>query len=107
MNATDGKSVWSKVAEPGALGDRPLTQVEAGGKTLVLANVAGRVTALDDRCPHFGASLSDGQIENDHVVCPWHAREYDLQTGACVFYEGVQAYPVEVRDDGVFVLIPT
>ena len=107
MDEAKGQPVWIKVAEPGALADRSLTSVEAGGKTLALANVGGRVTALDDRCPHFGASLSDGQIEGDRVVCPWHGREYDLQTGACVFYESVNAYPVDVREDGVFVLIPT
>lgn len=107
MDATPGQSAWFKVAEPGALAARPLTQVQAGGRTLALANVKGRITALDDRCPHFGASLSDGQIEGDKVVCVWHGREFDLQTGACVFHEGVNAYPVEVRDDGVFVLIST
>ena len=106
MDSTKSQPVWFKVAEPGAIADRSLTRVEAGGKTLALAKVKGRVTALDDRCPHFGASLSDGQIEGDNVVCSWHGREFDLQTGACVFYEGVNAYPVEVRQDGVFVLIP-
>lgn len=106
METASGAATWIKVAEPGALDGRPLTQVQAGDRTLALANSNGRVTALDDRCPHFGASLSDGQIEDGKVICPWHGREYDLQTGACHFFESVSAYPVAVRADGVYVLVP-
>jgi pyruvate oxidase len=95
--------MWIKVAEPGALADRSLTQTHTADKTLVLVSANGRITALDDRCPHFGASLSDGQIEGNVIICPWHGREFDLRTGACALSEGVNAYPVEVRDDGVYV----
>jgi pyruvate oxidase len=98
--------MWTKVAEPGALADGTLTQTHAGGKTLVLANKRACISALDDRCPHFGASLADGQIFGDVLICPWHGREFDLRTGGCAIGEGVNAYPVEVRDDGVYVMIP-
>lgn len=98
--------MWVRVADREAVADRSLLRVEAGGKALALASVDGRVTAIGDRCPHFGASLSDGAIEGNVVVCPWHGREYDLVTGRCVGFEDVTAYPVEVRQDGIFVLIP-
>jgi nitrite reductase/ring-hydroxylating ferredoxin subunit len=98
--------MWIRVADPGAVADRSLLLVEAAGKALALACVDGRVTALDDRCPHFGASLSNGAIEGEVVVCPWHGREYDLVTGRCLGLQDVNAYPVEVRPDGIFVLIP-
>jgi nitrite reductase/ring-hydroxylating ferredoxin subunit len=107
MQATTSEPMWIKVAEHGALAARSLTQAEAAGKTLVLANANGRITALDDRCPHFGASLADGQIEGELLVCPWHGREFDLRTGSCAISEGVNAYPVEVRDDGIYVMVPT
>ena len=97
--------MWTKVADPGAVANGSLLRVEAAGKALALASVDGRVTALDDRCPHFGASLSDGSIEGSVVVCPWHGREYDLLTGRCIGFQDVNAYPVEVREDGIFVLI--
>ena len=29
--------------------------------------------ALDNRCPHQGGPLGDGQIENGYLICPWHA----------------------------------
>ena len=97
--------MWIKVAESGAIAEKSLLRVEAGDKALALACLDGQLSAIDDRCPHFGASLSDGQIEGGVVVCPWHGREYDLRTGHCVggFYEDVKAYPVEIRADGIFV----
>ncbi|MEF7612684.1 aromatic ring-hydroxylating dioxygenase subunit alpha [Aquincola sp. MAHUQ-54] len=33
---------------------------------------AGRVHAFDDRCPHRGASLSMGRIEDDRLECAYH-----------------------------------
>lgn len=97
--------MWIKVAEPGAIAERSLRLVQAGDKALTLACLDGQLSAIDDRCPHFGASLSDGQIEGGVVVCPWHGREYDLRTGQCVrgSSENINAYPVEVRADGIFV----
>jgi nitrite reductase/ring-hydroxylating ferredoxin subunit len=96
--------MWVRVADPGAVAEGSLLLVDAAGKAVAVACVAGRLSAIDDRCPHFGASLSDGQIEGEIVVCPWHGREYDLRTGQCVggFYDGVKSYPVESRSDGIF-----
>jgi pyruvate oxidase len=97
--------MWTKVAEPGAVAEKALLRVKAGDKVLALACLEGQLSAIDDRCPHFGASLSDGEIEGGVVVCPWHYGEYDLRTGQCVrgSHQGVKTYPVEIRADGIFV----
>ncbi len=50
-------------------------------KRIALFNVDGRYYALDDRCPHRGAPLSEGELEGETVVCPWHAAVFDLATG--------------------------
>lgn len=94
---------WHKVAGPDVLADGALTPVVAGGKALVLARHGERYCALDDRCPHAGGPLSQGSLENGLLVCPWHGREYDLATGKCEGFQGVDTYPVDVRADGIFV----
>ena len=55
--------------------------VEVNQKRIALFNVGGRYFALDDRCPHRGAPLSEGEIEGAAVVCPWHGASFDLATG--------------------------
>lgn len=97
--------MWLRVADVGSIGPGEMRQVETGGKTLTLGNHQGCLFALDDRCPHAGASLSGGSIEDGLLVCPWHGRAYDPATGQCDGYQGVRAYPVEVRSDGVFVAV--
>ena len=49
----------------------------------------GVVRATRDRCPHRGAALSRGRIENDRLVCPYHGFSFDGD-GRCV---GIPAHP--------------
>ena len=46
----------------------------------------GSYSVFDDRCPHRGAKLSGGTIENDCVACPYHGMEFDCQTSEVVSY---------------------
>lgn len=95
---------WHKVAEVDELAEGSLKLVVADAKTLVLARNDGKYSALDSQCPHAGGPLAEGAIENGLLVCPWHGREFNLATGHCEGYDvGIGAYPVEVRDDGIFV----
>ena len=55
---------------------------EAQGTAICVARVHGRLAALNDVCPHQGASLSEGVIEDGRVVCSWHGWSFDPQTGA-------------------------
>ena len=85
-----------------------LTTLVAGGRALCLARTAAGYGALDNRCPHQGGPLGDGQLENGFVVCPWHGYEYDPVSGAppSGYGDSAKAYPVEERADGVYVELP-
>ncbi|MFM7117735.1 MAG: Rieske (2Fe-2S) protein, partial [Planctomycetota bacterium] len=64
--------------------------------------------AIDDQCPHMGASLASGYLENCTVACPWHAWRFDIRDGSWCDNPRVKidSYPVEARDGGLFVKIP-
>ena len=47
--------------------------VEVAGKLIAVFCHNGQCSAIDDVCPHMGASLSGGYVENGVVTCPWHA----------------------------------
>jgi thiamine pyrophosphate-dependent acetolactate synthase large subunit-like protein/nitrite reductase/ring-hydroxylating ferredoxin subunit len=104
---TDTKLVWRKVLEPGELADGRVRPVTCGHTTLCMTRHESRVGALDNRCPHQGGPLGEGSIENGLLRCPWHGWDYDPLTGkAPGFDDGVETFPVEEREDGVYVGFP-
>jgi len=53
-----------------------------GTRLVAFSNSQGAISILDAHCPHMGADLSQGTIENDTVVCPFHHWKYDT-SGKC------------------------
>ncbi len=103
-SSSSSKTVWLKVLEPDELSEGRVTPVTCGHQTVCLTRHQGEYGALDNRCPHQGGPLGEGSIENGLLRCPWHGWDYDPLTGkAPGFDDGVRTFPVEVRDDGVYV----
>ena len=42
-----------------------------------------RLCAIENVCPHAGASLAEGVLDGDDVLCPLHGFRFDVTTGAC------------------------
>jgi nitrite reductase/ring-hydroxylating ferredoxin subunit len=91
-----------------ALPEGALRKLKAVEDEICLARVNGAVYAIDDFCPHRGESLSKGKINYlQEVVCPLHHYRYRLLDGQeCQERTGpVRVYPVEIREDGIYILI--
>ncbi|MCB9914043.1 MAG: Rieske (2Fe-2S) protein [Planctomycetes bacterium] len=58
------------------------TTVTLGGEPVALFLHEGRVVAVEDTCPHAGASLGCGVLTRGEVTCPWHGWHFDARTGA-------------------------
>lgn len=41
----------------------------------------GHYFAINDCCPHMGASLASGYVDGTDVVCPWHAWKFCIKNG--------------------------
>ncbi len=54
------------------------------GREVLLARIAGRVCAADNRCPHLGGDLSRGTLQGTVVTCPRHGSRFDLSDGQVV-----------------------
>lgn len=102
------KLVWFKVSEPDELPDGRVKSATCGTETVCLVHYEGRYAALDNRCPHQGGPLGEGSIENGWLRCPWHGWDYHPLTGKSPggFEDGLETYPTEVREDGVYVGFP-
>ncbi len=106
MSDTDAESGvrWYRVAEIDELAEGRVKKVVAGEREIALTRFEGKYGALDNTCPHMGGPLAEGVIEYGVLVCPWHGREYHPLTGVCEAYENaVQSFPVQVRDNGIYV----
>ena len=96
--------VWHKALDVGELGEGRVKPVTLGRTTVAMTCHQGQIGALDNRCPHQAGPLGEGSIENGLLRCPWHGWDYDPLTGKAPGYDdGVETFPVEVRDDGVYV----
>jgi nitrite reductase/ring-hydroxylating ferredoxin subunit len=67
----------------------------------------GAPFALDDRCPHMGFPLHRGTVESGLVTCHWHNARFDLRSGGTLdpWADDVRAYPVEIEDGRVVVVV--
>ena len=86
------------------LAENRVIVITAGKKQIALSHFEGKICALDNHCPHQGGPLGEGSIENGILRCPWHGWDYHPCTGkAPGFDDGVDPYPVEEREDGIYV----
>lgn len=102
-------SEFYTVAREGDLEDGEARTVRVAGKLVALFRDEGRYYAIDDVCPHMGASLADGYVEQGIVTCPWHAWRFRLADGAWADNPRVKTgcYPVRVNNGEIQVQVPT
>jgi len=96
---------WVKVADPDELPEGRVKTVTAGHLSIALTHYDGQFGALDNHCPHQGGPLGEGTIEGGLLRCPWHGYDYCPIDGTAPgeFGDNVGTYPLEIRDDGIYV----
>ena len=84
------------------------TTVTVNGNDLALFNVEGTIYAMDDKCPHAGASLGFGKLEGRVVTCRAHGWKFNVATGKMVNVPdfSVGCYTVKVEDGKIWVAVP-
>ncbi|MDR2297300.1 MAG: Rieske (2Fe-2S) protein [Comamonas sp.] len=54
-----------------------------GGETVLLLNVEGEFYAMENSCPHAGASMASGSCDRHVLTCPAHGLKFDIRNGRC------------------------
>lgn len=96
---------FERIAKTAEIVPGTVHEVQAAGKPVAVANVAGKFYAISGTCLHRGGPLGQGSLDGNVLMCPWHGWQFDVTTGkisgnAAV---GVDCYPLEVRGDELFV----
>lgn len=99
---------WVRAARVGDLLPGAGMPLVVDGQSIALFNDGGELLAIDDTCPHEGASLGEGLLHRGEVVCPRHAWSFDLRSGEGTRVPGhsVACYATRLSGDDVEVEIP-
>ena len=70
------------------------------GRSVVLFNIDGQMHAVDNSCPHNGASLASGPLEGCMLRCPAHGLRFDVRNGCMPGAGGLKltTFPVRTVD---------
>jgi nitrite reductase (NADH) small subunit/3-phenylpropionate/trans-cinnamate dioxygenase ferredoxin subunit len=78
---TDTVPEFQTVARVGDIPDGEGRAYPVNGTIVAVFNRGGDYTAINDTCPHMGASLACGYVEGESVTCPWHAWRFSVADG--------------------------
>ena len=76
-----------------------------GRPSLAVFRVGSAYFVTDDECTHGNASLSDGVLDGDEVICPYHLGAFCVRTGEptrAPCHVPLRIYPAELRGDRIF-----
>jgi vanillate monooxygenase len=98
------KNTWYVACTPDEIADKPLGRQICGEKIVFYRGLEGKVGAVEDFCPHRGAPLSLGFVENGELVCGYHGLHMGCD-GKVISMPGqrvrgfpsIRSYPVEER----------
>jgi len=74
---------WHPVAAVESVGSTPLAARLLSEDLVLWRDAAGAVHAWPDRCPHRGAKLSLGRVEQGRLECPYHGWQF-APSGQCL-----------------------
>jgi nitrite reductase (NADH) small subunit/3-phenylpropionate/trans-cinnamate dioxygenase ferredoxin subunit len=96
---------FHRVCKVGDVPEGEGVAVQVCEKVVALFLIDGQYHAIDDMCPHMGASLSGGYVENKIVTCPWHAWRFRVTDGTWADNPRVKigSYPVQVEGNDILI----
>lgn len=93
--------------------EETMTRLVLDTQPILLVHHQAQIYAIQDACPHMGASLAKGTLSDGTVVCPKHKAQIDVKTGGVVSKakmlflklptKAAKVYPVKIEDGKIFV----
>lgn len=99
---------YTTVARVGDIPEGTGRAFEVNGRMVAVFHNGGRYQAIDDFCPHMGASLAGGDLDGGVVTCPWHAWRFRVSDGTWCDNPRIKidSFEVRVMGDEIQVRVP-
>lgn len=96
---------WTHAMALSQLEDGGCKVFRVSGKQIALFRRGDTVLACNNRCPHEGYPLSEGDLDGNRVLtCNWHNWKFNLDSGENLYGgDRLSVYPVDVRGDEVWI----
>jgi nitrite reductase/ring-hydroxylating ferredoxin subunit/uncharacterized membrane protein len=89
---------FTAVLPESKLPDNTPTRAMYQGSPILLVRRGERLFAMAETCSHFSGPLSEGKLDGDSIVCPYHASRFALEDGRVLNGPAVHPQPcLEVR----------
>lgn len=94
-------SDFTTVAKVGAIAEGEGGTFTVGDRLVAVFLHQGEYFAIDDLCPHQGASLGAGHLDDEGAVtCPWHAWRFSVCDGTWCDNPRIKTDTFDVRVEG-------
>lgn len=81
QNATRREASWERAGRASDVADEGPFALSAGGHDLVAIRTHGVLRVFEGRCPHQGALLGEGELEENTLICRNHRWQFERATG--------------------------
>ncbi len=98
-------NTWIKAASLEELKQKSRVVVRHEGKQIALFQTRDGVLACNNRCPHEGYPLTEGELNDECILtCHWHNWKFDLKDGSNLYGgDRLRVYPVETRGEHLWI----
>ncbi|RME74173.1 MAG: non-heme iron oxygenase ferredoxin subunit [Planctomycetota bacterium] len=99
-------SQWIRVLDLEDLKEDIHVFVFEGEKIAIIRKGEKEFYAIQDKCSHATAFLSEGEVEGYEIICPRHGARFDIRTGKNLCLPAVvpvKSYPVKIEDGALWI----
>lgn len=75
-----------EVANVGELDDGTMMRLTINENEILVARIGDKYYSADNRCPHLGGNLSQGELNGTIITCPRHHSQFDLTDGHVILW---------------------
>ncbi|MFI4987433.1 MAG: Rieske (2Fe-2S) protein [Alphaproteobacteria bacterium] len=72
---------WQPVMKLAEVAEGQLNKADLAGTRLIILKAGDDVMAYEDACPHEAYPLSEGELDEDILICSKHLWEFEIRTG--------------------------